>query len=66
MNNLEFLDILTLISFVLQVQNQQNIIGISDVQREVNRAVEDIHRHLQAQDEKLERILNYEADKKAK
>ena len=65
MNNLEFLDILTLISFVLQVQNQQNIIGISDVQREVNRAVEDIHQHLQAQDEKLERILNYEADKKA-
>ena len=65
MNNLEFLDILTLISFVLQLQNQQNIIGISDVQREVNRAVEDIHQHLQAQDEKLERILNYEADKKA-
>ena len=54
---LNFLDLLTLLSFVLQVQNQTNIVGLRDVQREVNRAVEEIHAHLETQDQKIDEIL---------
>ena len=54
---LEFLDILTILSFALQVQNQSNIIGMSDIQNEVNRAVTEIHRHLEEQDRKIELLL---------
>ena len=53
----ELLDILTIISFMLQLQNQQNIIGIQDVQREVDRAIGEIHAHLERQDEKLDKLL---------
>ena len=52
-----FLDILTLISFCLQLKNQQNIISLVDVQNEVNRAVTEIHAHLERQDEKLDKLL---------
>ena len=57
MNGLEFLDILTVVSFVLQVQNQGRIIDLGDVQDEVNRAVEEIHRHLEEQDKKIDHII---------
>ena len=60
MNNnsqFKFLDILTILSFVLQVENQGNIIGLSDVQNEVNRAVSEIHAHLEEQDRKIELLL---------
>ena len=54
---LNFLDILTLISFALQIQNQNKLIGIQDVQKEVDRAIEEIHKHLEMQDAKIDRIL---------
>ena len=54
---LEMLDVLTIISFCLQLQNQSNIVGIKDVQREVNRAVKEIHEHLEEQDRKIDHIL---------
>ena len=57
MNSLEFLDILTIISFILQIQNQDKLIGIQDVQREVDRAIGEIHAHLELQDGKLDKIL---------
>ena len=56
MNNLDFLDILTIISFSIQMENQKNIIRMNDVQDEVNKAVEDIHKHLMKQDEILRRL----------
>ena len=55
--NLELLDWLTIFSFILQLQNQSNIIGMSDVQDEVNRAVSEIHAHLEEQDKKIEIII---------
>ena len=63
MNNneqFEFLDILTILSFALQIQNQSNIIGLSDVQNEVNRAVSEIHAHLEEQDRILRILLGKE------
>lgn len=56
-NELGALDILTLISFALQLQNQQNIIGIADVQKEVDRAIDKINEHLQIQDDKIDKIM---------
>ena len=57
MNNLEILDILTIISFALQIDNQNRIIDIKDVQGEVNRAIDEIHKHLEIQDKKLDTII---------
>ena len=56
-SQLDFLDVLAVISFVIQMQNQQNIIGRRDVQKEVDRAIGEIHAHLEAQDEKLNQLL---------
>ena len=53
----EFLDILTVMSFALQVQNQASLISMSDIQDEVNRAVGEIHAHLEEQDRMLKLLL---------
>ena len=53
----ELLDILTILSFVLQVENQGKVIGLTDVQNEVNRAITEIHRHLEEQDRMLKLLL---------
>lgn len=56
-SNLEFLDILAIVSFVIQMQNQNKIFSISDVQKELHKAVSEIHAHLEIQDDKIDRIL---------
>lgn len=56
-NSFEFLDILAIISFAIQMQNQSKIFGISDVQSELQKAVKEIHAHLEIQDEKLNKIM---------
>lgn len=53
----EFLDVLTILSFALQVENQGKVIGLTDVQNEVNRAIGEIHAHLEEQDRKLNELL---------
>lgn len=53
------LDLLNLASFVIQIQNQKNIIKIKDVQHEVDRAIDEIHLHLEKQDKKIDEILKY-------
>ena len=54
---LEFLDVLTVLSFVLQLQNQSKIFGLQEVQNDNNRVAQGIHKHLESQDEKIDRIL---------
>lgn len=54
---LGFLDILTVLSFVLQLQNQSKIFGLQEVQNDNNRVEQEIHKHLESQDEKIDRIL---------
>ena len=56
-NSLDFLDLLSIISFAITIQNQNKLIGIQDVQKEVDRALEELHQHLQIQDEKIDQIL---------
>lgn len=53
----DVLDILTLLSFVMQLQNQSKLFGIHDVQEDNNRIAGEIHEHLRIQDEKINKIL---------
>lgn len=53
----ELLDLLTVLSFIMQVQNQSKLFGISDIQEDNNRIAEEIHQHLRQQDEKINKIL---------
>lgn len=55
--NLDFLDLLTVMSFGLQLQNQSKIFGIKDVQDDNNRIANELHEHLKNQDEKINKIL---------
>lgn len=54
---LQFLDILAIISFALQMQNQTKIFGLNDLQAENNRVAEELHRHLTEQDKNIKRIM---------
>lgn len=61
-----FLDILTIMAFALQLQNQNKIFGISDVQEELQKVVKEIHSHLEEQDKKIDlilEVLNNESNK---
>ena len=60
----ELLDLLTVLSFIMQVQNQSKLFGISDIQEDNNRVSEEIHQHLRQQDEKINRILELIGDEK--
>ena len=56
-NNLDFLDLLNIISIGIQLQNQKDIAKASDIQDEINKAVDLINEHLQMQDKKIDEIL---------
>ena len=53
---MNFLDALTIISFVISLANYDENIGQSDMQNVVSFAVSDIHSHLANQDEKNRQI----------
>lgn len=53
----EFLDIITVISFIMQLQNQSKLFGLHDVQEDNNRISSEIHKHLEQQDKKIDKIL---------
>lgn len=55
---LELLDILTIISFCIQMQNQNKIFSIHDIQSDNDRVLNDIHQHLRIQDDKIDQILS--------
>lgn len=61
---LDFIDILTLVSFALQLQNQTKLIDIQDVQKEVDRAIDLINSHLEDQDRMLKELV-HESNQKA-
>lgn len=55
--NFELLDILTIVSFCMQLQNQAKIVDLHDIQDGNNRIAQDIHAHLEQQDKKINRIM---------
>lgn len=56
---LELLDVLTIISFCIQMQNQNKIFSIHDIQSDNDRVLDEIHQHLKIQDEKLTRYFHF-------
>lgn len=57
--NYSFLDVITILSFMLQLQNQDKLFDINDVQRELQKVQDRIDAHLQIQDDKIDKILEY-------
>ena len=57
--NYSFLDVITILSFMLQLQNQDKLFDINDVQRELQKVQDRIDTHLQIQDDKIDTILAY-------
>lgn len=55
---LELLGILTIISFCIQMQNQNKIFSIHDIQSDNDRVLDNIHQHLKIQDDKIDQILS--------
>lgn len=51
--NLEFLDILVILSFAMQMQNQSKLVDMPGIRR----VVDEIHGHLEDQDKKIDSIL---------
>lgn len=54
---LDFLDILSLISFGLQIETLGNTFTIEDIQQDNDRILEELHGHLEEQDRKIDYIL---------
>ena len=57
--NYSFLDVITILSFVLQLQNQDKLFDINDIQKELQKVQDKIDSHLQIQDNKIDMILEY-------
>ena len=53
----DFLDILSLISFALQVETLGNTFSIEDIQKDNDRIMQELHGHLEGQDRKIDMIL---------
>lgn len=52
------LDAIAIVSFLVGLANYSENVGQSQLQDTVNNAVLDIHKHLKAQDEKLNLVLS--------
>lgn len=57
--NYSFLDVITILSFMLQLQNQDKLFDINDIQRELQKVQSSIDTHLQIQDDKIDAIITY-------
>lgn len=57
--NYSFLDVITILSFMLQLQNQDKLFDINDIQRELQKVQDRIDNHLQIQDDKIDAIIAY-------
>lgn len=56
-NNNNFMDILSIFSFVIGLKNYEENIDQSQLQEIAQGIMSNIHRHLQEQDDKIDRIL---------
>lgn len=55
--NLEFLDMVTIASFIIQMESQSKILSLHDIQEDNTRIVGIIQEHLEKQDQKINKIL---------
>ena len=54
---LDFLDVLSIISFVLQIETLGNTFTIEDIQKDNDRIMQELHGHLEEQDRKIDMIM---------
>lgn len=52
----DFLDVLSLISFALQIETLGNTFTIEDVQKDNDRIMQELHKHMEEQDKKINEI----------
>lgn len=57
MRNLDFMDILNIVSFAINLENLDSNIDQNSMQELLGGTVEDIHKHLKEQDKKLNIII---------
>lgn len=57
-NRDNLLEAVTMVSFVMSLANYSENLDQSSAQDMLNGVVKDIHKHLQQQDEKIDKILN--------
>ena len=57
MNNKEFMDILNILSFLISIENLNSNLDQDTMQQILEKTVEDIHKHLEEQDAKIDLIL---------
>ena len=57
-SNIEFLDILNILSFIIGIKNLNKNLSQSKAADLLSAAVDDIHKHLAEQDRKIELILD--------
>ena len=53
---LDFLDVLSLISFALQIKTVENTFTIEDIQQDNDRIMQELHKHMEEQDKKINEI----------
>ena len=53
----DFLDVLSIISFALQVKTLGTTFSIEDIQKDNDRIMQELHGHLEGQDRKIDMIL---------
>jgi hypothetical protein len=63
--NFDFLDALELAQIIITLQNQRHILSLADVHKDNDRVLDEIHRHLQEQDKKVDRIIQMLEEREA-
>lgn len=59
---LNFLDVLAMISFAFQMQNTERLATAEELHRDNAAAVEEIHKHFELQDKKIDKIIKFLED----
>lgn len=55
---MSFMDALSIVSFLIGLANYGENVDQGQMQETVSKAVEEVHKHLQTQDQKIEEILS--------
>ena len=64
-NQLDLLDVLSVLSFLIGIMNLDENISQGDLQDKAQLILDEIHGHLQTQDEKIDKILEVLNEKDA-
>lgn len=66
LNQISVMDMLNILSFYAGIKNLDENINQNDLQEILNSAIKDIHTHLEAQDKKIDKIVEVISNDKNK